>query len=232
MRRIMHRVDEHQSASVARQLCNFSDRIDRADGVRSVTHGDEFCFRSNFPLEVVQIEAAIGFADVHLTNHHAFLFQGAPRRHVGVVIQCRYHDFIARLQLTPDGARQREGDGGHVLAENDFVLFAMEKIRHRRARGGDCRVVAAAGQERSAGIRVRVQEIVLNCVHDLFRHLRPRRAIQKSSWMAVHLQLKRRKLRPHPRAIERFARRFVQSWCTHFSMRPGSGRILRAASFS
>ena len=131
-----------------------------------------------------RFESAIRFANIHLAHYHAFFFQGAPRRDVRVMIQRGHNDFVARLQIASDGSRQREGDGGHVLAETHFVGIAIEKIGHGLPRAGNYGVVATAGGKCTAGIGIVVQQIFLNRVDNLSWHLGARRAIQKSGGCA------------------------------------------------
>ena len=61
-----------------------------------------------FLLQIVEIERAIGFANVHLADDDAFFFKRAPGRDVGVVIESGDDDFVARFQIAADGTRERE----------------------------------------------------------------------------------------------------------------------------
>jgi len=73
------------------------------------------------------------FANVRLANDHAFFLERFPRGIIGVVIERGEQDFVAGVQLAGDGAGERVGDGGHVLAEDHFVFFAVEEVGHGRA---------------------------------------------------------------------------------------------------
>jgi hypothetical protein len=126
--------------------------------------------------------------DVDLADDYAFFFERAPGGDVGVVVEGGDDDFVASFQLAADGASEREGDGGHVLAEDDFIGVAVEKIRHGGARGGDHGIVGAAGGEGPAGVGVGGEEIILYRVHDLLGDLRARGAIEERGGLAVHLQ--------------------------------------------
>src|SRR5439155_6204064 len=112
-----------------------------------------------FPPEIVEIERAILFVNVHLADDHTPFLECLPRRHVRIMVQGGHHDFIPCLELPPDRARERKGDGGHVLPEHDLARMAVEKIRHCRASGRDHRVVSPAGLKSSARIRIRADKI-------------------------------------------------------------------------
>ena len=127
--------------------------------------------------------------NVRRPDHHTLFFEGPPRRDVRVMVQRGDHDFVAGPQLSPNRARQRECNRGHILPKDHFIFFTIEKIGHRSARRGDDRVIVAAGDKRAASVRIRMQKIILHRVHHLPRHLRSRRAIQKRRGPPVHLQL-------------------------------------------
>ena len=132
---------------------------------------------------------------------YAFFFKRAPRRDVGVMVQCGDDDFVARVQLAADGSSQREGDGGHVLAETYFIGGAIEKIGHGLARAANHGVVAPTGGEGSAGVGVIVEQIILNSVDDLLGDLRACGAVKKSGGLAVDLSLQGRKLLADPDGV-------------------------------
>ena len=157
MRRVVHRVDEHQGADGVGEFCNFRNRVDGADGVGGVANRNQFGLVGEFAFEIVQIQRAVGFTNVDLAHHDTFFFQRAPWRDVGVMIERRDYHFIARFQFAADGARQRKGDGGHVLAKTDFLGRTVEKIGHGLARAGNHGVGAAAGGEGSASIGIVMQ---------------------------------------------------------------------------
>src|SRR5712671_7361571 len=103
------------------------------------------------------------------------------------MIQRGYDDFISGRQLTADRAGQGERDGGHVLAEDDFIRVATEKISHRRAGGRNGRVVGTAGGKRTACVGVRGEKIILHRVNDLLGDLRARGPVEKCSGLSLYL---------------------------------------------
>src|ERR1700680_3711792 len=103
---------------------------------------------------------------------YAFFFERAPRSDVGVMVERGDYNFVSGVHLATDGPGECEGDGGHVLAKTYFIGRAIEKIGHGLARAANHGVVAAAGGERSAGVGIIVEEIILNGVDDLLGNLR------------------------------------------------------------
>ncbi len=87
--------------------------------------------------------------------------------------------------------------------KNHFVLFAVEKIGHRRAGAGNHVVRALAGEKGSVGVGVGTHQIGLDGVHDLRGNLRAGGAIEKSGGLAVDLRLQGGKLGAHPGNIKR-----------------------------
>ena len=129
----MHRINETQRTSGVRQPGNLRNRIDCADGVRRVADRHQLRLRAELALQVVKIEGAIRFANVHGTNHNTLFFKSFPRRIICVVIEHRKQDFVSRLELPSDRTRQPQRDRGHVLAEHHFLWGRVEQIRHRGA---------------------------------------------------------------------------------------------------
>src|SRR5260370_34092764 len=116
---------------------------------------------------IVEIEGTVRFANICLTDDDAFFLERPPGGDVGVVVQSGDDDFVPGLQLAADGAGEREGDGGHVLAEDDFVRLTVEQIGHGRARGGNYGVIGTASGEGAAGGGVGGEKIMLHRVRDL-----------------------------------------------------------------
>ena len=189
MGRVMDRIDETHRTSGVRQPRNLRNGIDCADGVRRIANRHQLRLRAELALQVVKIESAIRFANVHGTNHHALFFKCFPRRIICVVIEHRKQDFVTRLELSSDRPRQSQRDRGHVLAEDHFFGRTVDQIRHRGARPGNRVVCATACEERTVGIRIRFEKIFLHGVHHLPRNLCSGRSIEKRSLLPVHLQL-------------------------------------------
>ena len=56
------------------------------------------------------------------------LFQRAPRRDIGVMIQLGDDDFVALLIVAAQRAGEMEGQRRHVRAESDLVRRSVQKI--------------------------------------------------------------------------------------------------------
>ncbi len=186
-----------------REFRDLRNRIDSADGVRSVADSDEFRFCSDLSFQIVEIERAIGFADIDLPDNDAFFFESAPGGNVGIMVQRGYDDFVSSCQLPADRAGQRERDGSHVLPEHDFVGVAVEKISHGGAGGRNGRVVGTASSEGAACVGVGGKKIIAHRVDDLPGNLRACGAVEKRSGVSIDLQFQRWKLRADPRGVER-----------------------------
>src|SRR3984957_7957159 len=150
----------------------------------------------------MHVERAIRFAYVHLAYHDADVFKSAPRSDVAVVVQRGDHNLVARFQVAANSAGESKSKRRHVGAEKYFVGRAIEKIRHRRARGCDHLVGSAAREELAHRVGVRPLKVFAKRVDHALRHLSARRSIEKRSGMAVHSELQRWELRPHPVDIE------------------------------
>ncbi len=211
----VHRIHEHQRAGFMRESRNFSDGIDRSHQVGSVPDRNELGLPRNLTFQIFQIQRAILFANVHLPDNHAVFLQRTPWRHVRIVVQRGYHDFVARFQLPADCPRQRKRDRGHVLPEDNFNRTAVEKIGHRRPRRGNHRVVSPARFEGTVSVGVCAQQVILDRVHHLLWHLRPRRPVKERRRAAVHFQFQRGKLLAYPGNIECFGFRSLYRRCAH-----------------
>ena len=141
----------------------------------------------DFFAEVVEVERAIGVVNIGLSDDNSLFLERAPGGNVCVVIERGDYDFIACFEIASDRSRERESDRRHVLAEDDFVFVAVEEVGHCGARGGDHRVVAAAGFECAAGVGVGGEEIICDGVHDLLGDLGAGGAVKECGGVAVDL---------------------------------------------
>ena len=83
-------------------------------------------------------------------------------------------------------------------AEDHLVAGAIQEVGHGGARFSDYLVAAAAGDERSAGIRVGSREVVRDSVDHRLRHLRTPRRIEEHRRLSVYGLTQGGKLLPHP----------------------------------
>jgi hypothetical protein len=109
---------------------------------------------------------------------HTFFFRHRePGRNVGVVIEARDQDFVARLQFAADRARDHVGQRSHVLSEDDFVGTAMQEVSHGGAGGCDHGIGAASGGVGSGGVGVVAAQVVGDGVDHALRNLRSAGAV-------------------------------------------------------
>jgi len=142
------------------------------------------------------------------------------------------NDFVAGLQIAANGSGERKGNRGHILAEDDFVVVAIEEVSHGGAGRSDSGVVAAAGFERATSVGVGIEEVILDGVHHLFRNLRAGGAVEECSWVAIYLEFQRRELFSYPSAVGRLAGGFVEGGSAHGVHCPWRCFELRTGSFS
>src|SRR2546429_5199848 len=94
-----------------------------------VAYRDHLGFRRDFPPEIVEIERAILFVNVHLADDHTPFLECLPRRHVRIMVQGGHHDFIPCLELPPDRARERKGDGDRkstrLNSSHGYISYAV-----------------------------------------------------------------------------------------------------------
>ncbi len=135
------------------------------------------------------------------------------------MVEAGDQQLVAALQFAANGAAQREGQRGHVGAEDHLVGRAIEEVGHRGARVGDHLVGALAGDERPAGVRVDSRQVIGDSVDHALRHLGTAGRVEENSRLAVHRLLQRRKLLPHPLRCPdlRAERRFLH-WKTYYGL--------------
>ncbi len=92
VRRVMNCIDKHQRAGFVREFRDLRDWVDGANSVGCVPDGDEFCFCGDFSPEIVEVQRAVGFANIDLPDDDTLFFQSAPRRDIGIMIQRGYDD--------------------------------------------------------------------------------------------------------------------------------------------
>ena len=135
--------------------------------------------------QVLHVERAIVFVELHRADGHAFFFQRFPGREIRVVVEQREHDLVAGAEFAPERAAHGESQRRHVRAENDFIRIAIQKIAHRRPRFRDHAVGVAAGVVSAARVGVVARQIIRDGVNHPLRHLRATRPVQKNRRMSV-----------------------------------------------
>ena len=152
---------------------------DRADRVRGEREGDDARSVGELPLEVVEVEAAV-LVDVDEPHDEALVVRELePRRDVGVVVEARDEDLVARLELAPGRAREREVERRHVRAEDDLLFARAEEARRRRAGVVEEHLRPAARLVRAADVRVRLAQVAGDGVDDRVGDLRAAGAVEE-----------------------------------------------------
>ncbi len=141
------------------------------------------------------------------------------------MVESRDHDFVARIPGPAQGARQLNGEAGHVLAEHYLsVILTADEV----GAGPQCVIYQAirfhGGRERHADVGVLVQQIVPHGITDRIRGLTTPRSVEEDGLTTVDHALQTRKLgahlvdresgheTPHSGAIERLMTILCTSW--------------------
>ena len=200
--RVVHGVDISQRPGCVRQAHYFLHRVDRTNRIRGIADRYQPGTIVDLARQVVHVERAVSLADRDALNGDAPFLERLPGREVGIVIEQRQHDLVARPQFPADGAAHRKGERGHVEAEHYFIGVAAEEVRHGRARASNDSIRALAGEVGSAGVCVRVLQVVGDRIDDALGNLGSARAVEIGGGVAVHLFGKRRELCADPWKIE------------------------------
>ena len=181
-------------------LDDVADRVDRTDRVRREPNRNHSGARPERTLQARQVQRAIGSADAHPAHDHAaLLFQGQPRRDVGVVIQPCHDDLVAGSQSPTYGPADGEGQAGHVLAEGDLVGSCADEVGCGAVSLGQDRVAFLAGWEGPVVVCVGPLEVAGNGPDRAARDLRPAGSVEVAVHPAAVLAGEGRELGPDGR---------------------------------
>ena len=210
MRRVRHRIRKHERACHVRQIGNRAHRIHRADGVRRQPDGDDSRFIRQLFFKIAHVERAIVRVNVHAFYHYAAFFQCNPGGDIGIMVEARDDDFIARVQPTSERARNRKRERCHVWTKHDFFgTRGVEKIGKGEARVMDHFITALARRKDAAVIRVRSQEIFRDRVNHRLCDLGAAGIVEKDCFRRDD----RRKVRTNPLGIERHGKLLESDAC-------------------
>ena len=196
MRRIGHRIHETERPHCFSQSHGTLHIVDSAQRIRSGTHCHQSRARCHLSLEIIPVQLSACRVQPYRTQHETtVLGDGLPRPAVGVMVQVRHDNLVARLQTTPDGTCQMERERGHVGAEDYFVRCAVQEIRIGLACGENDGIRLHAGGEGPMRIGVVVEQIVGDGRRHTRRHLRTAGPIEIRHRMPALLALQCRKVR-------------------------------------
>src|SRR4029077_15487406 len=117
------------------------------------------------------------FANLCPANSDTALCQRQPWGDVGVVIEARHPDLMARPEIATDGSNNRKGERSHVRTKDNFVCAAVEKIGHGGTRTRDHRVSVATSGIGSAGVSIVAAQVFSDGVNPPPRNLRAAGAV-------------------------------------------------------
>jgi hypothetical protein len=161
------------------QLGHPRDVDERTDRVRGPRERDNARAVREQRLEVLEIQRRI-VAD--LREEHAqveVVGELEPGRDVGVVVELRDDDLLARGQLPPERAGEREVERRHVRPEDHFAVVAAQKLSARAPCFRDELIAAAARFERPAEVCIRLTQVSGDRVDDDVRNLRAARPVEE-----------------------------------------------------
>ena len=183
-------VDDHPGAVALGHLRHFVDRQDRAQAVRGLRERDDLRARPEQLLILLEHDFA---AVVHGNDaqHGAFLLgDHLPGHDLGVVLEHREHDFVARLQELPAVGVGDEIDAfGRAADEDDFLDRRCTEERLHLFAGLFVGVGRAGGQRVGAAMDVRIVVLVKvrNRVDHALRLLRGGGVVEPGQRLAVDL---------------------------------------------
>jgi hypothetical protein len=179
-------------------------RIDRPHGIARIPDRDQPRSRPELGLEILEVERDVVLVDVDRPHGHVPVGgHGAPRGHVGFVVQGRDHDLVTRLEGCSDRPSDVERQGRHVVAELDLLgARGTEEVGDRRMRLADHVVAEVAGRERAAGIGIHVAVVLGDRVDDPLRHLRPAGPVEERHGATVLLAGEGREFGPQGIDVE------------------------------
>src|SRR5579859_5099496 len=96
---ILYSVDEAERTHTVCQLDDALDIIDRANGIGGIAHRHNLRTRGDLPLHLLHIERAILWMEINPANMAAAILRNQePGGDIGIVIEARHHQFVARLE--------------------------------------------------------------------------------------------------------------------------------------
>ncbi len=121
VRRVVDRVDVGQGPDLVRAVDDRLHRVDRAHRVGGVADRHELRPRAECRLERLEVEGRVLGMDVHgLHDEPAIGGHRPPGSDVGLVVERRDDDLVARLQRRADRATDVERERRHVVAGLDL----------------------------------------------------------------------------------------------------------------
>ena len=157
-------------------VCRGSDPAgvrDRADGIRCEREGHDTRALADQLLEPLDVQRHVlgpnrrGADDELVIPRHE-----QPGRDVGVVIERRHDDLVARLERAGDRVGKQEVERRHVRPEGDAAGLTAGELGGRHAGMLQQLVRCGGGGDRAAQVGVRPAQVAADRVEHLLRRLR------------------------------------------------------------
>jgi hypothetical protein len=180
VRRQVHAVGPGERAGGVGGRRDASRVGERADRVRGQREGDHPGALADQALERVVVEGDVAGADRGVAHDQVVVGgQEQPGRHVGVVVELRDDDLVARAQRAGDRVREQEVERRHVGAEGDPLRLAAGEVRGGCAAAPHHLVGGSRGREGAAEVGVRAAQVGGHRVEHLARALRAARSVEE-----------------------------------------------------
>jgi hypothetical protein len=179
MRRQVHGVGPRERPDARGRCCDPRGVCDRAKGVRGERERHHARALAHEPLESVLVERAVARPDRRVTHHQVVILRHEqPGRDVGVVVEVRHDDLVARLERAGHGVREQEVERGHVRSEGDLLRLAPGEVGGGGARPLEHEVGLHRATEGAAEVGVRRGEVLAHRLDHLGRGLRAAGAVE------------------------------------------------------
>ncbi len=176
----MDRVDEGERAGIPRETADPLDVVDRSERVRGPADRHELRPRADRALEILFVELArLGTHPDSSDRDPPLALQSLPGVDIGVVVELRDDDLVARSPGAAESAREVERQRRHVLAERDLGRVAIQELRDRGARVGERGVGLGRRRIAPVGVGVVLEEVVRHRADDVDGNLRAARPVEK-----------------------------------------------------
>ena len=199
-------VDQHPRVVAFGGAGHLRHRQHRADAVRSLRERDQLGARAKQSLVSFQHHLAAVVHRNHTDNGALLLGDQLPRHNVGVMLQRRDDDLVARLQeLAPVRLRDEVDAFGRAADKDDILAGGRAQKGLHLLPGLFKRIRGARGQRVRPAVNVRIVVLVepRDRVDHTLRLLRGGAVVHPRQRLAVHLLSQHRKIFADGRNVQR-----------------------------
>ena len=239
VRRGLGAVEHDHGAGIVGRFDDRLDRIDGAERIGYVHHGDDTGFRAKHLQIGVHVQLAFVAYRDHLEHGACLPGEHLPGNDVGVVLHGRDDDLVAFTQTRPPVALRHQVDGfGAAANENHFT--AIVGVDESLGRVPGAFVVGgrplAQGVYATMHVGVVPLVVVTHGIDDAPGLLTGGAVVQIDEWMAVHLLVQNGKILAHFVYVVKVAGRLatgagdrvhctISRNCSAFGMRSSSSSV-------